>query len=59
MNWNQLLGILTCLLLMFSLPVANWLRLFAGMGLGLVIFFGFGQKHSVMRAAVIRNVSDD
>jgi APA family basic amino acid/polyamine antiporter len=44
-----ILGILTCLLLMFSLPSANWWRLFAWMGLGLVIYFGYGYKHSVLR----------
>ncbi|MEI8380934.1 MAG: amino acid permease [Planctomycetota bacterium] len=44
-----ILGILTCLLLMFSLPSANWWRLFAWMGLGLVIYFGYGYKHSLLR----------
>lgn len=44
-----ILGIVTCLLLMFSLPKENWWRLFAWMGLGLVIYFAYGQKHSVLR----------
>jgi APA family basic amino acid/polyamine antiporter len=39
----------TCLLLMFSLPKENWWRLFAWMALGFVIYFGYGQKHSVLR----------
>ena len=43
------LGILSCLMLMFSLPAANWWRLMAWMGLGLVIYFAYGQKHSVLR----------
>lgn len=43
-----ILGILSCLLLMFSLPVANWWRLFAWLGLGFVIYFAYGRSHSVM-----------
>ena len=43
-----ILGILTCLLLMFSLPVGNWYRLVTWLALGLVIYFGYSRKHSVM-----------
>lgn len=43
------LGVLSCLMLMFSLPAANWWRLIAWMAIGLVIYFAYGQKHSVMR----------
>src|SRR6266436_3447851 len=43
-----ILGILTCLLLMFSLPVENWWRLIIWLGIGLVIYFLYGRKHSVM-----------
>ena len=43
-----ILGILTCLLLMFSLPVENWWRLFIWLALGFVIYFSYGRKHSVM-----------
>ncbi len=42
-----ILGILTCLLLMFSLPVENWLRLFAWLAAGFLIYFGYGRRHSV------------
>ena len=42
------LGVLTCLLLMFSLPVANWWRLFVWLGIGLCIYFFYGQHHSVL-----------
>ena len=41
-------GILTCLLLMFSLPPENWLRLVLWLLLGFLIYFGYGRKHSVM-----------
>jgi APA family basic amino acid/polyamine antiporter len=44
------LGILSCLMLMFSLPGDNWLRLFVWLAIGLVIYFLYGRKHSVMAA---------
>jgi APA family basic amino acid/polyamine antiporter len=44
-----ILGILTCLLLMFSLPAANWYRLLAWMLIGLVIYFSYSRKHSLLR----------
>jgi APA family basic amino acid/polyamine antiporter len=43
-----ILGILTCLLLMFSLPVENWYRLIIWLLIGLVIYFLYGRSHSVM-----------
>jgi len=43
-----ILGILTCLLLMFSLPVENWYRLIIWLIIGLVIYFAYGRRHSVM-----------
>src|SRR5262245_10860798 len=43
------LGVLSCLLLMLSLPAQNWYRLFFWMLLGLVIYFAYGQFHSVVR----------
>jgi APA family basic amino acid/polyamine antiporter len=42
------LGVLTCLLLMLSLPAANWARLFVWMGVGLIIYFSYGRSHSVL-----------
>lgn len=41
-----ILGIASCLLLMFSLPAANWLRLFAWLLLGLCIYYFYGRHHS-------------
>lgn len=43
---TPVLGILFCLLLMFSLPVENWYRLFAWLGIGFVIFFTYSRRHS-------------
>jgi basic amino acid/polyamine antiporter, APA family len=45
----QILGILSCLLLMFSLPVANWYRLIVWMIIGFVLYFTYGHSHSALR----------
>lgn len=46
-----IMGVLTCLLLMFSLPSENWWRLGVWLAIGFVIYFGYGRKHSVMHKA--------
>lgn len=43
-----ILGIAICLLLMFSLPAENWLRLLVWLLIGFTIYFGYGRRHSVM-----------
>ncbi|MGD1149393.1 MAG: amino acid permease [Thermoanaerobaculaceae bacterium] len=43
-----ILGIAFCLLLMFSLPGKNWLRLFVWLLVGLVIYFWYGRHHSAL-----------
>jgi APA family basic amino acid/polyamine antiporter len=42
-------GILSCLLLMFSLPVENWYRLIVWMAIGFVLYFTYGYTHSELR----------
>jgi basic amino acid/polyamine antiporter, APA family len=42
-------GILTCMMLMFSLPAENWYRLVIWMAIGLVIYFTYSQRHSELR----------
>jgi APA family basic amino acid/polyamine antiporter len=44
-----ILGIVMCGLLMFALPSENWVRLFVWMAIGMVIYFAYGRRHSVMR----------
>ena len=41
-------GILTCLLLMFSLPAENWWRLIVWLVIGFGIYFFYGRHHSVL-----------
>lgn len=48
-----ILGILFCLLLMFSLPAMNWLRLAVWLAIGFIIYFSYGRHHSVLER--IRN----
>jgi len=43
-----ILGILTCLLLMFSLPAENWYRLIIWLLVGFAIYFLYGRRHSIM-----------
>lgn len=45
---TPILGIATCMLLMFSLPGENWLRLVVWLALGLLVYFGYGKRHSVL-----------
>ncbi|MCI0489707.1 MAG: amino acid permease [Blastocatellia bacterium] len=51
-----ILGILTCLILMFSLPPHNWWRLAVWLGIGFVIYFAYGRRHSVMRHYLAREI---
>jgi APA family basic amino acid/polyamine antiporter len=44
-----ILGIGSCLLLMLSLPAANWWRLFAWLGFGLLIYFFYGRHNSLLQ----------
>ncbi len=43
-----LLGIVSCALLMFSLPTENWLRLIVWLLIGFAIYFSYGRRHSVL-----------
>jgi APA family basic amino acid/polyamine antiporter len=40
------LGILSCLYLMWGLPASTWLRLVVWLVIGLVIYFSYGIKHA-------------
>ena len=46
-----ILGIATCLLMMVSLPLDTWLRLFLWLAVGLAIYYGYGKKHSKLGQA--------
>ena len=46
-----ILSIACCALLMAGLPLLTWLRFFAWLVIGLVLYAIFGRKHSVMETA--------
>src|SRR6266436_274595 len=46
MPYTAVAGIALCVLLMFSLPAENWLRLFVWLAIGLAIYFAYGRHHS-------------
>jgi APA family basic amino acid/polyamine antiporter len=43
-----ILGALSCLMLMFSLPSENWWRLLVWLMIGLIIYFFYGRHRSVL-----------
>jgi amino acid transporter len=52
-----ILGIAFCLLLMFSLPWENWVRLLAWLFLGLLIYGFYGRHHSLLGQELRREIS--
>ena len=49
-----ILGILSCLYLMLSLPFDTWLRLVVWMAIGIAIYFGYSRHHSVVQRELRR-----
>jgi APA family basic amino acid/polyamine antiporter len=43
-----ILGVVACSLMMYGLGWTNWLRLFAWMAIGVVFYFAYGKKNSVL-----------
>lgn len=50
-----ILGVFFNLLLMFSLPVDNWIRLFVWLAIGLIIYFVYGIKNSTLAKRDLSN----
>ena len=48
--WVPLFGVFFSLLLMLGLPLGTWVRLLVWLAVGLVIYFGYGHRHSVVPA---------
>jgi len=46
-----ILSIVTCVLLMASLTVENWIRFFVWMIIGLVIYFAYSRHRSTLNPA--------
>jgi len=47
-----LLGVLLCGVLMLSLPIETWIRFFIWLGIGLLIYFFYGARHSKLRRGI-------
>ena len=43
-----ILGVITCLFMMAFLPADTWIRLFAWMAIGVLIYFLYSRKHSIL-----------
>jgi APA family basic amino acid/polyamine antiporter len=41
-----ILGIITCVVMMISLPLGTWIRLFVWLVIGLLVYFFYGKKNS-------------
>jgi len=51
-----ILGIVVCAAMIVGLGWTNWLRLGVWLVIGLAIYFGYGRKHSKLRAGITVNV---
>jgi APA family basic amino acid/polyamine antiporter len=47
-----LLGVFFCVALMLSLPILTWLRFFAWLAIGLLIYFLYSVRHSRLRHGI-------
>ena len=47
--FTPIISILACAFLMFQLPVITWIRFGVWLAIGLVLYFLYGYKHSVLR----------
>jgi APA family basic amino acid/polyamine antiporter len=47
-----ILGVLLCFVLMLSLPIETWMRFFIWLILGLLIYFLYGVRHSLLRHGI-------
>jgi basic amino acid/polyamine antiporter, APA family len=47
---TPLLAVGSCLFLMTQLPWVTWVRFFVWLGVGFVLYFGYGYRHSKLRA---------
>ena len=54
-----LAGIIICVVMMVSLPLDTWIRLAVWMAIGLLVYFLYSKKHSVIRNKGIANIPKD
>ena len=54
---TPILGIITCLILMLSLPWENWARLVVWLAIGFGIYFSYGVRHSALAKHVAHEIA--
>ena len=54
-----ILGVILCVALMLSLPVETWIRFVVWLGIGLVIYFFYGIRHSKLRRGLDTGITED
>jgi APA family basic amino acid/polyamine antiporter len=54
-----ILGVILCVALMLSLPVETWIRFVVWLGIGLVIYFFYGVRHSKLRRGLDTGITED
>jgi APA family basic amino acid/polyamine antiporter len=52
-------GVLVNFAMMMFLPLVTWLRLFAWMALGLVFYFAYGYRHSILGKELVQALAKD
>lgn len=53
-----LLGVASCVILMWSLPAETWIRLIVWLAMGVAVYAGFGYRHSKLRATELASSSE-
>jgi APA family basic amino acid/polyamine antiporter len=53
------LGVLVNLSMMLFLPASTWLRLIAWMGVGLIFYFAYGYRHSILGKELVETLAKE
>ncbi|CAA7599470.1 Amino acid/polyamine transporter I [Acididesulfobacillus acetoxydans] len=57
--WLPLLAIVACLYLMYSLPLLTWIRFVVWLAVGLIIYWRYGSRHSLLQKGENGRLSGD
>src|SRR5439155_20754412 len=54
-----IIGVLLCFMLLLSLAVFTWIRVFVWLGIGLVIYFLYSVRHRKLRRGIDVGITED